>query len=200
MPERANVTSSEAIESFRASLIAYLGKARPILDDGADEVSRTRQWLQMDRRTHWEAQVRRRAKILEQAQQAVFSAGLSNLRDTTSAEQAAVVRAKRALNEAEEKLRVVKRWTMEFDNRVEPLVKQLEGLRTMLANTMPKAAVQLAQTVKVLEAYANVAPVGTSSVSTQSGSPDPASPSNSSEGEGPSPSSDANGHQVRREH
>src|SRR4051812_6471238 len=111
MPERAHVTSSEAIESFRASLIAYLAKARPILEDGADEVSRTRQWLQMDRRMHWEAQVRRRTKIHEQAQQAVFSARLSNLRDTTTAEQAAVLRAKRALNEAEEKLRVVKRWT-----------------------------------------------------------------------------------------
>jgi hypothetical protein len=199
MPERAHVTSSEAIESFRASLIAYLAKARPILEDGADEVSRTRQWLQMDRRMHWEAQVRRRTKIHEQAQQAVFSARLSNLRDTTSAEQAAVLRAKRALNEAEEKLRVVKRWTMEFDNRVDPLVKQLEGLRTMLANTMPKAAVHLAQTVKVLEAYAGVGPVGTGSVPADTGNPDLAEPTNLSQAQTPSPSSDANDGQVRRE-
>jgi len=37
MAEKAHVTSSEAIELFRASLIAYVGKTRPILEDGADE-------------------------------------------------------------------------------------------------------------------------------------------------------------------
>jgi hypothetical protein len=181
MPDNANVTSTEAIESFRATLIAYLAKMRPILEDGADEVSRTRQWLQMDRRIHWENQVRRRAKALEQAQQAVFSARLSNLRETTTAEQAAVLRAKRSLNEAEEKLRVVKRWSLDFDNRVDPLVKQLEGLRTLLANTLPKAAITLSQLVKTLDAYAGVASPGTggtapaqSTETTASAEPNPA--------------------------
>ena len=67
-------------------------------------------------------------------------------------------RAKRALNEAEEKLRIVKKWSMEFEHRADPLVKQLESLRTMLGNTMPKAASHLAQVVKTLDAYAGVAP------------------------------------------
>jgi len=158
MAERAHVTSVDAIESFRAALIAYLGKARPLLEDASDEVSRTRQWLESDRRVFWENQVRRRTKIFQEAQQAVFSARLSNLRETTTAEQVAVQRAKRALNEAEEKLRIVKKWSMEFDHRADPLVKQLESLRTMLGNTMPKAASHLAQVVKTLDAYAGVAP------------------------------------------
>src|SRR5207248_10353360 len=89
MAERAHVTSVDAIESFRAALIAYLGKARPLLEDASDEVSRTRQWLESDRRVFWENQVRRRTKILQEAQQAVFSARLSNLRETTTAEQVA---------------------------------------------------------------------------------------------------------------
>src|SRR5260221_1470926 len=177
MPENANVTSTEAIESFRASLIAYLAKMRPILEDGADEVSRTRQWLQSDRRIHWENQVRRRVKIHEQAQQAVFSARLSNLRETTTAEQTAVLRAKRSLNEAEENLRVVNRWSLDFDNRVDPLVKQLESLRTLLANTLPKAAISLAQLVKTLDAYAGVASPGTAATappqSAESSEPNP---------------------------
>lgn len=158
MAERAHVTSVDAIESFRAHLIAYLGKARPLLEDASDEVSRTRQWLESDRRVFWENQVRRRTKILQEAQQAVFSARLSNLRETTTAEQVAVQRAKRALNEAEEKLRIVKKWALEFDHRADPLVKQLESLRTMLGNTMPKAVSHLAQVVKTLDAYAGVVP------------------------------------------
>jgi hypothetical protein len=160
MADRAHVTSVDAIELFRANLIAYLGKARPVLEDACDEVFRTRQWLQQDRRVHWENQLRRRRKILEEAEQTLFGARLGNLREPTSAEMAAVTRAKRALDEAEEKLRLVKRWTMEFDHRVQPLVKELEGLRTMMANDMPKAAAHLAQVIKTLDAYANVKPSG----------------------------------------
>ncbi len=159
---RAQVTNTDAIASFRASVIVYLGKARPLLKDACDEVVRARQWLQQDRRMHWENQVRRRTRELENANQALYSSRLSNLREVTTAEQAAVLRAKRSLTEAEEKLRLVKRWTLEFDQRVGPLVKQLEQLRTMLSNDMPKAAIHLAQVLKTLEAYANVAPAAAS--------------------------------------
>jgi len=158
MADRAHVSSVDTIEAFRANLIAYLAKARPLLEDAADEVSRTRQWLASDRRMYWEGQVRRRAKILQEAEQAVFSARLSNLRETTSAELAAVHRAKRALTEAEEKVRIIKRWNLEFDHRADPLVKQLESLRTMLGNIMPKAVAHLAQVVKTLDSYAGVMP------------------------------------------
>ena len=162
MAERAHVSSVEAIELFRANLIAYLGKTRPVLEDACDEALRVRQWLQHDRRIHWENQLRRRRKILEEAEQSLFSARLGNLREPTSAELAAVTRAKRAFDEAEEKLRLVKRWTMEFDNRVQPLVKELEGLRTLLANDMPKAAAHLSKVIQTLDAYANVKPAGVS--------------------------------------
>ena len=162
MSDRAHVTSVEAIEAFRANLLVYATKARPVLEEACDEVSRTRQWLETDRRLHWENQVRRRLKDLEQAQQALFSAGLANLREATSAEKAAVQRARRALADAEAKLKLVKRWNLEFDNRVEPLVKQLDHLRTVLANAMPKAAAFLAQVIKTLDAYAGVAPLATS--------------------------------------
>jgi hypothetical protein len=161
MPQGAHVTSTEAIEAFRASLFIYLSKARPLLEDACDEVSRTRQWLQQEQRVHWENNRRRRAKQLEEAQQALYSAHLANLREPTAAEQAAVTRAKRSLTEAEEKLRILKRWTLEFDGRVGPLLKQLEQLRTLLVNDMPKAAAYLAQLLKTLAAYAAV-PAGAS--------------------------------------
>jgi hypothetical protein len=162
----AHVTSTDAIASFRATLIVYLSKARPILEDGCDEVARTRQWLQHDRRMHWENQLRRRTRELENAQQALYSARLANLREPTQAEQSAVQRAKRALTEAEEKLKLIKRWSLEFDQRVGPLVKQLEQLRTLLANDLPKGVAHLAQVVKVLEEYANVARPSPAAVTT----------------------------------
>src|SRR5262245_34730891 len=158
MPDRAQVTSIEALDSFRAELLVYLSKMRPLLEDSSDEISRTRLWLQSDRRLHWEGQVRRRTKELEQAQQALFSAELANLRGPAMAERMAVQRRERAVADAKDKLRLGKNWTIEFDHRAEPLAKQLESLHSVLTQTIPKAAAWLAQAVKTLDAYARVAP------------------------------------------
>ncbi len=155
MADTAHVSSIEAIESFRASLIVYLSKMRPLLEDACDEVARTREWLRTDRRIFWENQVRRRTKDLEQAQQALFSAELTHLRAPSSTELIAVQKARRAAGEADEKLRRVKRWAMDFDNRLDPLVKQIEALQTMLIHDGPKAVMYLGQIATTLEAYAD---------------------------------------------
>ena len=156
MAEQAHVTSFDAIEAFRAELIAYLSKTRPIVEDACDEVARTREWIESDRRVCWENQARRRERALEDAQQALFSAKLSNLRDVRTAEQMAVVKARRAVDEAHSKLRKIRKWTREYDNKLQPLLKELEHLRSMLGVDLPKAALHLAQVVKALEAYAQV--------------------------------------------
>ena len=157
MPERAHVTSLDALEAFRSSLIIYLTKARPTLDEVSSDLLRIRVWLQDDQRTYWEQQVRRRARVLEQAEQALFGARLANLRETTDAEQVAVQRARRALQEAEEKLKRVKHWSREFDSRIEPLGRQLETLRNVLAIDMPNAVAFLAQAIRTLSDYAGIA-------------------------------------------
>jgi hypothetical protein len=169
MPEpRAHVTSVEALESFRTTLLLYVSKARPTVEDVSADVLRTKLWLENEQRMHWESQVRRRAKVLEQAEQALSSARMSNLRDASTTEQMAVRKAKLALEEAEAKLKVLKYWNREFDIRVEPLVKQLEKLHTFLANDLLKANAYLAQAMDTLAAYAEIAPPSTAPASAPS--------------------------------
>jgi len=156
MPDQAHLTSSEAIEFFRANLIAYITKTRPLLEDACDEVFRTREWLHNDRRIHWENQVRKRARILEEARQALLGAKMSNLRETRAAEHMAVERAKRALVEAEEKLKLIKTWSREFDQRAQILVKELEHVRYLAANELPRGVAHLGQIVLRVEEYAGV--------------------------------------------
>lgn len=158
MPQQARVTSVEALESFRAALIVYLSKARPTLEEVSADVLRTRLWLENDQRTLWEGQFRRRSKEREEAQAALFSARIGNLRQETAAEQMAVQRAKRAVEEAEAKLRLLKQWNREFDGRVQPLVKQMEKLHTILANDMVQAVAYLTQAVNTLAAYGAMKP------------------------------------------
>jgi len=153
MAQPAHVRSVEAIEAFRANLLVYAAKARPVLEDACDEVLRTRDWLERDRWTFWENQLRRRTRTLEEAQAALFSARLSNLREARTAEQMAVVKARAAVNEAQEKLGRIRKWRRDFDYLVQPLLKELEQLRAMLAGDLPKAATHLRHVVKTLDAY-----------------------------------------------
>ena len=157
MPERAHVKSTEAIEAFRADLIAYVSKAKPVLEDAFDEIARLRDWLERDRRVFWEQQLRRRSKVLNDAQQALFSASLLNLRSPSTAEQTAVTKARRSMAEAEAKLRLVKKWARDMDSRVQPLLKELEHVRTIMSRDLPSAVRHLGQLIKRLDEYGGVA-------------------------------------------
>ena len=158
MTNQAHVTSVEALNAFRSTLINYVSKARPTLEEVSGDVLRTRVWLQIDQRLHWENQVRRHSLEMERAQAALSSARMSSFREASTVEQMAVRKAKHALDEAEAKLRILKHWNREFDSRVDPLVKQLEKLHTVLSNDMVKASAYLAEAIKTLAAYAEMAP------------------------------------------
>ena len=79
MPDKAHVTSVEALDAFRARLILYVSKARPALEEVSAEVLRVKLWLENDQRLHWEGEVRRCSRTLEQTRQAVSSARMSSL-------------------------------------------------------------------------------------------------------------------------
>lgn len=159
MDGQARVGSIDALEAFRAALIQYTARVRRALDDVSGEVKRTRGWLESEQRRKWEAECRRRQRALEQAEQELFTARLSSLRDDKSAQQRAVARARRELAAAEEKLAAIKRWRTAYETKVEPLARQLESLRSVMAREMPEAAVRLADAVSLLQDYAGTKPV-----------------------------------------
>ena len=156
MAEKAQVTSIEALEAFRTSLILYVSKARPALEEISSDLLRTRVWLQDSQRLHWEKELRRREKELQQAEQALSSARLSGFRTDKSTEQNVVRKAKRALEDAQTKLKMLKHWNREIDHRAAPLAKQLEKLHTMLTTDMVEAAAYLSRAIATLAAYAEM--------------------------------------------
>jgi len=174
MPDRAHVTSVDALESFRANLIIYLSRARSTLEEVSADVQRMRGWLEDEQRLRWENEVRRRSQALQEAQAALFSAKLSTFREAGSVEQLMVHRAKRALDEADAKFRLVKQWNRVFDNRADPLVRQMDKLHTVLTNDMVKALAFLAQAITTLQTYAKVTPtLAAGPAPTSGGSPTP---------------------------
>lgn len=167
MPDRAKVSSLEAIESFRAKLIIYREKAGRVLDEVSDDVIRTRLWLENDRVTHWQNEIKRRTRELEMRRQELFSAQLSGLREASYVQQQAVVKAKQALRDAEEHLQLVKQWSRQFDQRVEPLARHVDKLRHTLGQDMGAALAWLAELLKTLAAYAELSHAPASSPPTQ---------------------------------
>jgi hypothetical protein len=170
MANQARITSTDALELFRAALIVFLGKANRSVDDVSDEVRRMRMWLQHDQRTHWEGEFRRRTKLLEQAQAELMSAQITSNQTSVLVRQTAVIKAKRALSEAEAKIRTLKKWVQNYDSAVGPAVKRLESLREYLTTDMPKAIAYLVNVQKTLDAYTSA------SVPTAETAPAPTTP------------------------
>ena len=157
MATNVHVTSVDALGAFRSELVVFRHTALQALDEASGEVSRTRQWIRNDQRFYWEGEIRRRQKKLDQALQDLLGARLSSLKDSTAAQQNAVTKARRALREAEEKLRAVRYWERNYDLVVDPVAKQLGGLRTVLEHDLPKALAFLANAQQALDVYSDKA-------------------------------------------
>jgi len=154
MADRAKITSVDALESFQQVLVVYLDKAKRAMDEISDEVKRTRTWVESDRHVFWKNEVKRRSRLLEMRQQELFSARIGNLSEPTQGHQQAVRRARQALEEATAKLDRIRRWTREFDNRVEPMARHVDKLRHTLTVDMGRAVLSLKQSIEALHKYA----------------------------------------------
>jgi hypothetical protein len=154
MADRAHVTSTEALERFRAALVTYRERASAALHEMGDEVRRVRHWIQHDRLPYWHHEIHRRTRVLNDAQQRLFSAELSAFRDTAGEEKRQVLRCREALREAEEKLRLTRKWDQAFDSVIGPLAKHVDHLRSLADDDLPLAIHALASMIQALEAYA----------------------------------------------
>lgn len=184
MPGRAEVSSIDAIADFRSALLIYISKVRPLLDDSADEVFRTREWLRVTQRVHWENQIRIRTRELADAQQALFSAEMAKLRPATNAELIAVQKARRALSEAEEKVRIIKGLTASFEKEAVPRLKQIENLRSVVGTDLQEGVQFLDRIVDTLDRYIRTSTVhftnpGTENASNIAGQDEDPAPQNS---------------------
>lgn len=157
MSGQAQISSIEAIAAFRADLIVYLSQMQPVLDEVGGEVVRMRFWLQNEGREFWENQLRRRRRKLEEAQAELFNAKLSTLQDSSILQHMQAQKARRAVEEAEQKLAALKKWERELENLTEPLLKQVSQLQGFLSADLARGVASLTQTVQALEAYRQVA-------------------------------------------
>ena len=165
MADQARISNLDAIESFRSALIVFISKTRQSLEMAQDAVKKTRSWLQTEQPAYWSAQIRQRQKKLDQAQQELMSARLSEFVDTPSTQQMAVRKARAALEEAQVKLERTKAWARDYDRTVDPLARKLDSFRDFIENDLALANAHLVEIQKILDAY-NETPAPLSSSAT----------------------------------
>jgi chromosome segregation ATPase len=158
MSEQAKVSSIDALEAFRSDMIQYMEKARVALEDAEGEVRRTRTWLDVDRAGYWTRQLKQRTQRLDQAEAELYNVNLTSPKDSHTAQKMAVARAQRDINEAEEKLRKLKHWRQTFDNRVTPLLRQMDPMLSIVGQHLPKGVHALTEMIKTLQSYAEKLP------------------------------------------
>ena len=159
MAEQAKVSSIDALESFRAELVNYVEKARVALEDAEGEVRRTRTWLDVDRTTFWTREMKLRTKQMEMAEAEYYNARITRPTESHAFHKMAIAKAKRRVEEAEEKLRVLKHWRTQFDPRVTPLVRQLDPMFFQVMRHLPKGIHLLGESIKALQSYAEKTPI-----------------------------------------
>lgn len=158
MADKANITSIQTLESFRSALIKYVEKGKATVDEVTSEVQRTKFWLQYDQATHWRGEYKRRGLKLQEKQQELFSAEISQFSDASTLERWGVEEAKRSLAEAEEKVQTVKDWNRRFESVVMPVTKKVDKLSNILDKEMTDAVRFLTEAVKALSDYAEMGP------------------------------------------
>jgi hypothetical protein len=173
MANRSNVTSVEAIESFRASFIVYIAKARAALEEVTSDVGRTRVWVQLNQKSYWEGLAKHRKEQLDEAQEILLSSKMSNIHKVSASEIMAVAKAKRALDEAEAKVRLIKGWARNFENQTQPLARQMEKLHSVLADDALNAVATLTRTLDTLHAYAELLTPGQETASSHASAQKP---------------------------
>ena len=159
MSDQARITSIDALESFRADLLQYVEKARIALEDAEGEVRRTRSWLEVDRTMYWAGQCKQWTKQLEQAEAELYNVALTRPQESHAFQKMAVLKARRKLELAEEKLRVVKHWRQTFENLSSPLLRQLDPMFFLVGRHLPKGIHVLGESIKAVQAYAEKAPL-----------------------------------------
>jgi hypothetical protein len=153
MADQARISDLDAIEAFRVALIVFINKTRLTLDTVQDAVKRARGWVQTEQPNYWHQQIRMRQKKLDQAQQELMSARMSEYVDNPASQQMAVRKARALLEEAQAGAERTKAWGRDFDRTIDPLARKTDGLRDYLDTDLVKAVAYLVEIQKILQAY-----------------------------------------------
>ena len=160
MSQQVKVTSIAGLAEFRNALATFGEDAKAAISNAEMEVRRTTDWLVRGQAMYWQAEIKKSQMALQEALAALSRRRISQQGGTINdAEQKEAVRnAKRRLQNAEDKLRVVKKWIPVLQHAVAEYHARVHPLGDMAAGELQRALFLLDNMVTALDAYTKINP------------------------------------------
>jgi hypothetical protein len=166
MSDSAKVSSLDAIRDFRVALMSFAEEATVALSEATSDAQRSVWYITTDCKAHWQRELKKRNEKLNQAKAELFKKQMESNDTRTSAvvERKNVAKWEAAVNQAEEKLRAIKRWTTELERQFMLFKAGVQGISNIVAGDLPNATARMQRMILALEQYIQMqAPAGTSS-------------------------------------
>jgi hypothetical protein len=152
----ANVTSLDALRSFRAALVRFAADVEAALITLELEARRPVEWIEDDRSRYWPQQIRKASEMVSEAKLALERCEIRISGEDSKYcydERKALEKAKRRLQLAEEKTQAVRRWRMQMHKESEEFQTQIARLKQYLENDLARAVAALDRITTALDRY-----------------------------------------------
>jgi hypothetical protein len=157
MGEAVRVDSIDVFKEFKIALWKFQEAATVALGDAESEMHRVLLWLQTEQDSHWQHQIRKREEIVGRCKEAVRMKQI--FKDSTGRQQSAIEEEKalkvalRNLEEARQKLAMVRKWSRLLPKEIEMYKGGVQRFATSVQVDIPVAASHLDKLAQKLEAY-----------------------------------------------
>jgi hypothetical protein len=160
MGEAARVDSVDVLKEFKIALWKFQEAATVALGDAESEMHRILLWLQTEQDSHWQHQIRKREEVVGRCREAVRMKKI--FKDATGRQQSAIEEEKalkvalRNLEEAQQKLAMVRKWSRQLPKEIEMYKGGVQRFATTVQTDIPVAASHLDKLAQKLDAYLNL--------------------------------------------
>jgi hypothetical protein len=171
----AGVRSISALEEFKAILANFETEAKEALAVTDMAVRRSLEWFQHDLLKHWQSEFRKREEAVTNARAELERCRMQSFGDRTpdcTDQKVALKKAQLRLEEAEQKIKAVKKWSRILEEEVGEYRGPSQELGNIIAGELPKAVADLNRMLAALAAYMSVtAPSGSTGSMASGGEP-----------------------------
>ena len=159
MTTNANVRSVDAIQQFRAATVNIGDSISAGLDDLRMQLNRALQWIDHDVPLYWKEETRRRFNQVAEARTHLANrqrANYSGARAACVDEKKALQKAKRRLEEATAKQKLVQQWGAKLHQAADIFSTRLSRADHLVHHDLPKLAAMLGRMLTALYEYVTV--------------------------------------------
>ena len=157
MPQGARLDSVSTLQDLKIALWKFQEAAHVGMSDAEAELNRMLMWVQNEQSSHWKNQIRIRQELVTRAKEAVRMKKI--FKDSSGRQMSAVDEEKalqiamRKLAEAEQKLVLVKRWSIQLQKETELYKGGVQRFASSVQTELPRAAAHLDGLMGNIENY-----------------------------------------------